>query len=60
MEKDKADTDLKHHPWCNYFNTPTKGCKLCARLFKEYPVLENMTSDELAKKYFPNVTKISN
>jgi len=41
----------KHHIWCSFFMKPRKNCKMCKRLFKEYP--EN--NDEMIKKYFPNV-----
>lgn len=39
-----------HHPWCNYYTKPKKDCKMCARLYKSYPIVEN-----LLKEYFPKV-----
>lgn len=33
-----------------------KDCKMCDRLYKEYP-MDGLSQDELVKKYFPNVIK---
>ena len=48
----------EHHIWCNYFMRPREGCKLCERLYKEYPT-GKMTPNELLKRHFPNVIKRS-
>lgn len=47
----------KHHIFCNYFSTDPTTCKFCERLEEEYP-MENMTPDELLKKYFPDAIPI--
>ena len=45
----------EHHPWCNYFYRPNpQKCKMCERLYKEYPI-NGMTLDEMMGKYFPDV-----
>lgn len=45
-----------HHIWCSYQSGPVEECKLCQRLYKEYP-MDGLTPDELQEKYFPNVIK---
>lgn len=46
----------EHHLWCNYFMGDPNKCKMCDRLYKEYP-MNNLTPDELLKTYFPKVIK---
>jgi hypothetical protein len=46
--------DEEHHPWCNYWLLPRRGCKMCEGLYKNYP-LNGRTMDEMMKEYFPNV-----
>jgi hypothetical protein len=43
----------EHHPWCNYFYGPREGCKMCDRLFAQYPV-EGKTPSELLAEHFPD------
>lgn len=35
---------------------PREGCKLCERLYREYP-MDGMTPDELQEKHFPEAIK---
>lgn len=48
----------QHHIWCNSYMRPRKGCKLCERLFAEYPYESTgdgmKDGEELAKKHFPD------
>ena len=45
-----------HHIWCNDFlEVPVEDCEMCRGLKKDYP-MDNLTEEELAKKYFPNNT----
>lgn len=46
-----------HHPWCNLFNRDPATCKQCKGLYKNYPLYEGMTADDLQKKHFPNAIK---
>ena len=52
----------EHHIWCNYFMYPRKGCKMCARLFEEYPYKQTQdpkeAAEKLLKKHFPDVGEI--
>ena len=43
-----------HHPWCNFFGKPREGCKLCEKLYREYPVVGESYGEMMAK-YFPDV-----
>lgn len=52
MNDDKKNK--KHHIWCNYFSIDPSKCKMCKRLYKEYPI-DNMTPTDMIKKYFPKV-----
>ena len=56
MENDPTDYSediCNHHPWCSFFLRPSRGCDMCKRLFREYP-LKGMTPREMATKYFPD------
>jgi len=44
---------MSHHIFCNWFDRPEDGCKMCERLRKYYP--EDCTPDELVAKHFPSV-----
>lgn len=44
----------EHHPWCNFFTGPVETCKMCKRLYEEYPLGDGTTA-ELIKKHFPDV-----
>lgn len=44
-----------HHPFCNYFSAPRKGCKSCKELYKKYPINKNISIKETIEKYFPNI-----
>ena len=44
---------MSHHIWCNDFEQPEEGCKMCKELRGEYP--EDRPEEEMAKKHFPNV-----
>ena len=46
-----------HHPWCNFFFGPRAGCKLCARLFEEYPLEEGDSDSDLVWRHFPGVAE---
>jgi len=44
----------EHYPFCNYWNSPARDCKLCKQLRENYP--ENgKTAKELIQDYFPEV-----
>lgn len=43
----------EHHIWCNWWGRPRAGCKLCERLFKEYPVYPGDKPGDLMKRHFP-------
>ena len=55
VKKEKKDR-TEHHIWCNFFMRDPKTCKMCDRLYEEYP-MDGLTPDELLKKHFPNVIK---
>ena len=55
LQKNKITKENEHHIWCNYWMKDRKTCKMCERLFKEYPM--DKTPDEMLKKYFPDVKK---
>ena len=43
----------KHHPWCNYWMAgPVETCKMCACLFKLYPLNSDDTSESLMSRHF--------
>lgn len=43
----------QHHPWCNFYNRPRKGCEMCKRFFKLYPVF-GVSNEQLAMRHFPD------
>ena len=49
----------EHHPWCNYFMRPRKGCGMCYGLYKQYPTTgklgEELRGEDLLATYFPDV-----
>jgi|APSaa5957512622_1039677.scaffolds.fasta_scaffold08481_2 hypothetical protein len=47
-----------HHPWCNFFHRPRKGCHQCEGLFKSYP-LDGQTSPQLVARYFPDAIPVN-
>ena len=48
------DKEKEHHIWCSFFERPREGCQMCERLYKEYPMKEGETGEDLMKKHFPN------
>jgi hypothetical protein len=51
----KGGTSYKdHHIWCNKWHNPRKGCEMCEKLYRDYPVKKGESGDELMKKHFPN------
>jgi len=53
--KNTLDPEKDHHPFCNYFAQPRKGCKMCEKFWPKYPMERGMTTMDLVKKYFPDV-----
>ena len=53
-----AFVPARHHIWCNFWSTPISTCKQCKGLYRDYP-MGNMSEDDLQKKYFPSVIKVS-
>lgn len=49
-----------HHPWCSYFTRPRAGCRLCERLWVQYPLTPGQTVDALLKTHFPDTVKRGN
>lgn len=49
----------EHHVWCNFFMRPIEGCKMCERLWKEYPYNTNSDISELMAKNFPDAKVLS-
>jgi hypothetical protein len=45
---------IEHHIWCNFTNKDPNNCKLCDRLFKEYP-MEDKSPEKMIETYFPDV-----
>jgi hypothetical protein len=41
-----------HHIFCNYWATPVETCRLCKRLNRDYPPVEEK---DLVEFYFPDV-----
>jgi hypothetical protein len=39
-----------HHIWCNFPIKPVEECEFCKEQYPE----DNLTPEELAKKYFPD------
>ena len=68
-KKSVEPTRKEHHVWCNFFNPALwengkyrydidnpDECESCDGLYRSYP--DNISEEELQKKYFPNVRKV--
>ena len=53
----KWNSETLHHPLCNFWGAPRKGCKMCERFYRDYPVYDTEVEEppDLVKKYFPGV-----
>jgi len=45
---------MNHHPWCNFFTRPQTDCKMCERLYRDFPPQPGDTHDTLLRRYFPS------
>ena len=54
MTENERDEEKWHHPFCNYFQSERKGCRLCDRFYRDYPVVD---CDDLMLHYFPDMVK---
>jgi hypothetical protein len=54
------DSDIQHHPFCNLFGNPRKGCRQCEGLYKSYPMddLDIEEPRDLLYKFFPDVVEV--
>lgn len=52
--EETLSNELDHHPWCNFFGAPRKGCRQCEGLFARYPDVTMDNLSESTKKYFPD------
>lgn len=48
---EKPAQEKEHHAWCNFFMQPRAGCKMCERLYRDYPM--DVPIEEMVRKYFP-------
>ncbi len=54
MGKHRMSNAERHHPWCNFFPLPREGCKMCGRLFRDYPLREGESVAEMIGREFPD------
>lgn len=50
---------IAHHPWCNLFTRPRKGCEMCRELFNKYPIEAGDQTGDLLRRHFPQNVEVS-